>query len=59
MTDGASSCLIFGLHGGGPGKTRIKDERMTPIFGTEGVDLRQCCLRIKRLHGTCGVFRRH
>jgi hypothetical protein len=52
-------CLSLGLHGGRARKTRIEHEGLKAIVSTEGVNRRQCCLRIERLHGTCGVFRRH
>jgi hypothetical protein len=59
MPDRAPSCLILRLQGGGPGKTGIENDRLKPILGTEGVHLRQSCLRIERLHRTGGIFRRH
>ena len=59
VTDPTALGLRLRLHGGGAGKTFIEHERVPAILGTEGIDRRERCLRIERLHGLCCVFRRH
>lgn len=59
VTDPTTLRLSLGLHGGRARKTRIEHEGLKAIVSTEGVNRRQCYLRIERLHRTCGVFRRH
>ena len=59
VTHPISLSLSFGLNACGARKALVEHQRLKAVVDTEGVDCRERRLRIERLHGTCGVFRRH
>jgi hypothetical protein len=59
VADAAPPGLSLRLNCSGLRQTRIEDNRLPSILRAEGIDLRQCLVRIERLRGTGGIFGRH